>query len=984
MGRASNRRMHAPRTCLLSEEYILNKSIRLVDLVVLALMVTAILPMTAVVVQSVSAGTAEPPVDEEFASSYVDTPYRKAPLSILAYIEYADLSSDGEYEQVRAAIDAEYGRTYQWDEFNDSSDLGNLLPGHDVLLILEQENAYRANMSDMAATWGSTLTDYVTAGGVIVLMDFFALGGEGDYGVTAVLYNETGLMTLYEYDIVNYENVDVTNSSNALARGVATTFEATNGAIAFQTDEGIPVVSSQSDSEYHLVIDKIVGGGHVVLLGFDMFNRVTDFDKLLANALRLPWHVVFDESHFPLNTVETGHALFAADLVAAGFAVSWVTTLDPDYLQASDVLIIGISDEIYTGSDIEVLQDFVNEGKGLFVATDYWNFGDYSDELLLSFGFERYNDSALYDVDNYDGYTANVYYTGKNLINCSCNLQVSRLETPAATGFSSMPDGARSIVVTDTDNTTKWGYEAGPGALGVTVAACATYDSLGRVFVIGDTNIMDSSMDNDGDGTVDYSDSDNEVFLVNCIRWLFGAGVKERTVLVDLSNSPYLSLSSTIAAWRMLTLNGLNVKWMASFNVNLLNEVNILVVTAGATAYPSEEIDAVAAFVERGGGLVMYCDWGIFGNVVGAIAERFGLIREPSTYLTDTDDHILYAPYIKYDGLNIQPHPITSGVSRIEVDLSGALLDIGGAAPIIVTASDNTSTYLNGTITGSLSVFAAVEYGLGRAVFFPDVDFWSLSYDPENDGWKTFYDSDNDLLTANSFWWLAENRAPSVAVTYPDGGEGIEDTVTITWNATDPNLDEMDFALDYSLDGGSTWTPIASAVADKQYSWNTATLADGAEYLIRVTASDGVLEASDVSGSEFTVDNNAPVITNVAYSPASLGAGLPVVVSADVVDVSAIVSVECRYSIDGGDTWATKVMSLASGETYDCSIGSFNASTTVTYMIRATDAMGHVSDWTPEEQFTVPAALDVMLLAIIAVAAAGIVILVVLLRRRGK
>lgn len=951
--------------------------------VILALVLTTTLPVTAFVGQVLSVRTAESPVDEAIASSYMEMPYRKAPLSILAYIEYTDLSPGGEYDHVRAAIDAEYGLTYQWDEFNNSADLASLLPGNDVLLIMEQENAYRANISAVATSWSSILNDYVTAGGVVVLMDFFAVGGEMDYGVTAILYNETGLMSLYEYEGIAYEAVDLTNSSNALARGVSSTFVGADGTIAFRTDVGIPVVSYQADHDYHVVVDRILGKGHAVLLGFDMYERSTNFDVLLANSLRLPWHVVFDESHSPTHTVLTGHSSYADDLVAAGFAVSWITALDPEYLAASDVLIIGYSDDNYTGDDIAVLHDFVNQGKGLFISTEWADLGNYSDALLQSFGFERYNSALLRDIDNFQNYTANVYYSGANLVNGSCNLQVLRVEMPGGTGFLSMPEGARTIIMTDTDNTTKWGSVSGPGALGVPVAGSANY-GVGRVFVIGDTNIMDDSGDSDYDGDVNYRDSDNDVFLVNSIRWLFGAGVKERTILVDQSKSPLVSISSTIAAWRMLTMNGFNVKWMSSFKIGLLDEVNVLVVIEGSVAYTAEEVDAIVAFVERGGGLLMFSDWGEFGTYVGAIAERFGLIREPSRYLEDTDDFIVYDSYLMYDGSNIQTHPITSRVSRVEVDRSGALLEIGGAASLIVTDSDNTSLYDNGTVTGGLAVFAALEHGLGRAVFFPDVDFWGASIDPESDGWMNFYDSDNDVLTANSFWWLAENRAPVVTVTYPDGGEAVEDTVLITWNAIEPNLDDMVFQVEYSLDGGSTWTPMMTGIHDLQYSWNTASLTDGVQYLIRVTVSDSVFETSDTSDGPFTVDNNAPIITNVAHAPVSPAAAMPVAISADVVDVTAIVLVECSYSTDGGSTWTVKTMSLSSGDLFDCSLGSFNASTTVTYRIRATDAMGHVSDWTAEQQFTIPAPFNMMLLVIIAGAAIGILVLVVLLRKRNK
>lgn len=971
-----------PENLILERGIDVMKITRYLSMLILAGLMISALPMMSGFGQAVSMGATESSLSDAFETSYMDTPYRKAPLSILAYIQYTDL--DDEYVNVRAAIDAQYGRTYQWDEFNDSSDLETLLPGHDVLLIMEQESAFRTNMSDVAAAWGSLLTEYVDAGGVVVLMDFFSLSGESDYAVTSMLYNETGLMSLYAYNDVTGANMTVTNSSSALARGVDALFTGANGAIAFQTDDGTPVVSYEADPSYHLVVDRIIGKGHVVLLGFDMFARSTPVDTLLANALRLPWHVVFDQSHSPNETVEYDLDAFAADLVTAGFAVSWITTLDPDYLATCDVLIIVYSDDNYTGSDITVLQDFVNEGKGLFITTEFTTLGDYTDELLASFGFERNHAGYLVDTDDYQGYTANVVYTGGNLINGSCTLTVTRVEMQGGTGFTSMPEEARSLIVTDTDNTTKWASTVGPGAIGVPVAASAIY-GIGRVVAVGDTNFLSTIMDSDDDGTSNYQDSDNDVFLVNCIHWLMGAGVKERTILFDQSQGPYVSVSESFAALRMLTVNGFNVKWMTSFNTDLLDEVHVLIVQETATAHSTTDIDAIVAFVERGGGLLLWGDYGVFNSEISDVAERFGLIPDPGTYLDDTDDYLVYSSYLVYNGSNIQTHPITSGVSRIELDRSGGLLEIGSGVPLIVTDSDNTSIYSNGTAAPGVTVFAAVEHELGRVVYFSDFEFFSTTYDPDSDGWTDFRDSDNDLLTANTFWWLAENRAPVVTVTYPNGDEAVEDTVVITWDAIDPNLDELVFMVEYSPDGG-TWSTLASGVVGHQYSWNTGSL-DVRDCMIRVTASDYVLEGSDVSDAWFLVDNNAPVLTDVSHAPMSPSAGAPVVVSVHVTDVGSIALVECRYSIDDGLNWVTKTMTLADSNgylTYDCSIGAFNASTTVVYSARATDAMGHVSDWTTEAQFTVPAPIDLMLLALIAGAAVLVLVIVVLMRKRGK
>lgn len=83
------------------------------------------------------------------------------------------------------------------------------------------------------------------------------------------------------------------------------------------------------------------------------------------------------------------------------------------------------------------------------------------------------------------------------------------------------------------------------------------------------------------------------------------------------------------------------------------------------------------------------------------------------------------------------------------------------------------------------------------------------------------------------------NALPAAHVVSPAGGELwlVGSTQAIRWNATDTNnapLASVDLA--YSLDGGASWTPIASAIPDTgSFNWTVpAGATDGA--LVRVTA----------------------------------------------------------------------------------------------------------------------------------------------------
>ena len=110
---------------------------------------------------------------------------------------------------------------------------------------------------------------------------------------------------------------------------------------------------------------------------------------------------------------------------------------------------------------------------------------------------------------------------------------------------------------------------------------------------------------------------------------------------------------------------------------------------------------------------------------------------------------------------------------------------------------------------------------------------------------------------ANAFYWLAENRAPTVELITPNGGEVWNGTRTIEWDAVDPNRDERGFTLWYSDNNGSDWTLLIDGLVGTTYDWNTTQHDDGNSYMIRVVAFDGFLDSSDDSDDPFELDNFA-------------------------------------------------------------------------------------------------------------------------------
>jgi PKD repeat protein len=84
-------------------------------------------------------------------------------------------------------------------------------------------------------------------------------------------------------------------------------------------------------------------------------------------------------------------------------------------------------------------------------------------------------------------------------------------------------------------------------------------------------------------------------------------------------------------------------------------------------------------------------------------------------------------------------------------------------------------------------------------------------------------------------------NAPSVTITSPRPVNDWSGIQTITWSATDddPSAAKLRFAVLYSFDAGSTWTPLALDLIEQQFTLDTSELAAGPTTHFRVLASDG-------------------------------------------------------------------------------------------------------------------------------------------------
>ena len=127
----------------------------------------------------------------------------------------------------------------------------------------------------------------------------------------------------------------------------------------------------------------------------------------------------------------------------------------------------------------------------------------------------------------------------------------------------------------------------------------------------------------------------------------------------------------------------------------------------------------------------------------------------------------------------------------------------------------------------------------------------SYSYFEKESGVLLFFSTPNyDVHT------VASNlipQPPELAVMYPNGGETLNSTITITWAVFDPNDDALTYDVDFW--DGSSWNSLAIGLTTPSYLWDTTSVPNGADYRIRVTAYDGTFVTVDESNSVFTIDN---------------------------------------------------------------------------------------------------------------------------------
>jgi hypothetical protein len=101
---------------------------------------------------------------------------------------------------------------------------------------------------------------------------------------------------------------------------------------------------------------------------------------------------------------------------------------------------------------------------------------------------------------------------------------------------------------------------------------------------------------------------------------------------------------------------------------------------------------------------------------------------------------------------------------------------------------------------------------------------------------------------------------PGVTVLQPNGGEDITDHMKIEWQADDPDGDVLEYTVQYSSDGGTTWAVLELSTRSTTLDLDDLSLIPGSsQALVRVIANDGVNTTTDTSDAPFSVARKSPI-----------------------------------------------------------------------------------------------------------------------------
>jgi len=118
------------------------------------------------------------------------------------------------------------------------------------------------------------------------------------------------------------------------------------------------------------------------------------------------------------------------------------------------------------------------------------------------------------------------------------------------------------------------------------------------------------------------------------------------------------------------------------------------------------------------------------------------------------------------------------------------------------------------------------------------------------------------LASGTEYFDVKDVIPPYLEVMYPNGGEIVTAPISMYWIWKDNYDENLAITIEYSDDQGSSWINIETGIDNYgSYLWDTTTIPNGINYLVRVTAADDAGNTiSDTSDGTFTIEIPPPPV----------------------------------------------------------------------------------------------------------------------------
>lgn len=194
-----------------------------------------------------------------------------------------------------------------------------------------------------------------------------------------------------------------------------------------------------------------------------------------------------------------------------------------------------------------------------------------------------------------------------------------------------------------------------------------------------------------------------------------------------------------------------------------------------------------------------------------------------------------------------------------------------------------------------------------------------------------------------------DNTAPTLTLNSLFTGQTLTggNIYPINWTAADLHLSDLPIKLEYSINGGTTWTTIAETTTnDGAENWTVPSV-NTSNGLVRITATDLAGNISQADSNTFSItysivtDATAPVATlnspNGGETWENNSAHLITWTATDNLTAAANLAVKLEYSINGGGIWTTIAATTENDGAYFWTPSGVN-STNVLIKVTANDA----------------------------------------------